>query len=244
MFDRILQDCRAGYRPFSREVEKKREPLSFAEAIRGARGNAVIAEIKFSSPGGRVRNFEPPAEIAKRMQSGGACAISVLTERKYFSGRLDYLGEVKSSITLPVLRKDFIFHPRQVDESYYYGADSLLLISSFFSASQLRALMERSRSFGMEPLVEVHSGEDAARAEKAGTEIFVVNNRNKDTLEVDLGRSEELAGQIDGLKVSASGITTREELRYVLGYCDAALVGTSLMKSRQIEKAVEGLVHA
>jgi len=243
MFDRILEERKEGFTPFTREVRRGREPLSFSRAIR-ERPRAVIGEVKFSSPRGRVRNFEPPEGLARAMERGGACGLSVLTEKKYFSGSLDYLPRVKGATSLPVLRKDFIFHPTQVEESYYYGADSLLLISSFFSFKKLNNLIERCRYFGMEPLVEIHSEEDISRARDAGGQIFVINNRDKDTLEVDIGRSRVLAESIEGLKISASGISSAEELDYVLDHCDAALVGTSIMESKSVEDAVRRLVDA
>lgn len=244
MFDRILEDCRLRYKPFRKVVEKEREPLSFAEAIKKATGKPVISEVKFSSPGGRVREFEAPKKIALEMEKGGACGISVLTEEKYFNGSIDYLRAVKEAVSVPVLRKDFIFDSGQVDEAYYYGADSLLLISSFFSSEKLELLIEKSRSFGIEPLVEIHSFDDIERAHNAGAEIYVINNRDKDTLEINLERSREFGRVIKGAKISASGISTIDELNYVLKYCDAVLIGTSIMKSRDVKNAVEVFVNA
>ncbi len=244
MFDKILDECRARYKPFQKVVKKERKPLSFAEAIERAEGKAVISEVKFSSPRGKVRDSEAPEKLALEMQAGGACAISVLTEEKYFKGNLEYLKAVKKAVSVPVLRKDFIFDSMQVDEAYYYGADSLLLISSFFSSSELGSLIERCRSFGMEPLVEVHSFEDIEKAEEAEAKLYVINNRDKDTLEINLERSREFGRVIKGVKISASGISTPEELNYVLRYCDAALIGTSIMKNKDVKRAVERFVYA
>lgn len=244
MFEKILRECKQRYKPFTKKVSRSREPKSFEEAILRAEGNAIIAEIKFSSPRGRIRAYEPPAKLAKLMQAGGACAISVLTEEKYFSGSLSYLHEVAKAVDIPVLRKDFIFHPSQIDEAYYYGADGVLLIASFFSAEELGELIDRCREFGIQPLVEVHSFQDIARAEETGAQIYVINNRDKDTLEISLRRSEELSQSIKGLKISASGISSPRDLKYVLKYCDAALIGTAIMKSQDVKKAVERFVHA
>ncbi len=244
MFERILRECKRRYKPFKKKVGRSREPKSFERAIKNAKANAVIAEVKFSSPRGKIRAYEPPARLAELMQAGGACAISVLTEEKYFSGSLDYLQEVKQAVDLPVLRKDFIFHTTQIDEAYYYGADGVLLISSFFSAEELGELIERCGEFGMDALVEVHSLQDIDRAEEAGARIYVINNRDKDTLEISLKRTEEFSRRINGIKISASGISTPEDLKYVLRYCDAALIGTAIMKSPNVKKAVERFVNA
>ncbi len=247
MFAEILADCRRRFRGFKKKVEPERVPRSFEEAILAAKRqgvNPVIAEVKFASPRGDIREPGDVEGIALAMQRGGACAISVLTEEKYFKGSLEYLRRVSEVCSLPVLRKDFIFAEEQVDEAYYYGADSVLLIASFFSEKELSALISRCRHFGMEPLVEVHSAQDISLAERCGARIYVVNNRDKDTLEIDLSRSERLAKLIDGIKVSASGISSEEELKRVLRHCDAALIGTSIMRSEDIEAATRGLVYA
>lgn len=245
-FDEIMQDCKSRYRGFEKTVKKDREPRSFEAAISEKADlglNPMICEIKYSSPSGTVREFTEPERIAKEMLEGGACALSVLTEERYFGGKLEYLGRVSRVSNAPVLRKDFIFDETQIAESYYHGADSLLLISSFFSVEELRKMILKSREFGMEPLVEVHSPADIETAESADAKIYVINNRDKDTLKVDITRSR-LAENIDGVKVGASGISDAESLKFVLKYCDAALVGTAIMRSSSIAEAVRRFVHA
>jgi|Deesub1362A_J573_1020465.scaffolds.fasta_scaffold02435_8 indole-3-glycerol phosphate synthase len=247
MFAEILADCKRRYRRFKREVKPERKPRSFVEAILAAkkRGvNPVITEVKFSSPRGEIREPGNVKEIAMAMERGGACALSVLTEEKYFKGSLEYLKQAAQVSSLPVLRKDFIFDAAQVDEAYYYGADSVLLISSFFSEDELKALIARCRYFGMEPLVEVHSERDVRLAERCGAQIYVINNRDKDTLEIDLSRSERLGKLVNGIKISASGISSTAELKRVLRHCDAALIGTSIMRSDDVEAATRRLVYA
>ncbi|MFQ5814938.1 MAG: indole-3-glycerol-phosphate synthase [Candidatus Hydrothermarchaeaceae archaeon] len=235
-FKTILRDCKSGYRAFEKTVVRDRVPQSFEEAIRGTFNRTpVIAEIKPSSPSGRNKVIEDPKGIALEMIKGGASGLSVLTERKYFGGSLKNLQEVGDVSRVPVLRKDFIFHEAQIPESYYYGADSLLLIASFFSGSKLKEFLNKSRSLGMEPLVEVHSRKDIGKAKDAGAHLYVINNRDKDTLEIDLKRSEEFSAYIDGLKISASGISTRAELEYVLDYCDAVLIGNSIMRAENVK---------
>ncbi len=248
-FDTILKDCKSRYVPFDKDVEIDRRPKSFKEAITKKKKsglNPVISEIKPSSPTGRMREFPSPAGLAREMIDGGACGISVLTEEKYFGGSLESLravSEVSKVSGVPVLRKEFIFDKNQVFESYYYGADSLLLISSFFDQGGLEEMIGISRELGMEPLVEIHGIDDVKRAESAGAKIFVINNRDKDTLKIDLDRSRTLSADIDGMKISASGISSPGDLKSVLKHCDAALIGTSIMKSNDVKKKVGEFVH-
>ncbi|RMF89086.1 MAG: indole-3-glycerol-phosphate synthase [Methanobacteriota archaeon] len=246
-FDSILERCRERYTPFQIEIERTRKPLNMAAAIEKARSegrNPVISEIKYRSPTGMNRQSAPPQEIARAMIKGGACAISVLTEPEFFGGSLETLRTVKEASSVPVLRKDFLFHPAQIPESYYYGADSVLLISSFFTTERLKDMVRRSRDLGMEPVVEVHSHEDIERASAAGARIYLINNRDKDTLELDIGRTAAFAPHIrGGVKISASGIEDAAQLREVLNHADAALIGTSIMNAEDIESKVSSFVE-
>ncbi|MEE9593829.1 MAG: indole-3-glycerol-phosphate synthase [Candidatus Hydrothermarchaeales archaeon] len=243
-FETILQECKEGYRAFEKNIVRDRVPKSFEEAIVGARKrNPIIAEVKPSSPSGMNKIVIDPKEVGLQMIEGGAIGLSVLTEKKYFSGSLTNLQEVAKVSHVPVLRKDFIFHEAQIPESYYYGADSLLLISSFFSSSKLKEFLSKSRELGMEPLVEIHSLKDIEKAKEADARIYVINNRDKDTLEIDIKRSEEFSKHIDGLKISASGISTKADLEYVLEYCDAALIGNSIMQAEHIKEKTGEFVY-
>ncbi|MEE8167939.1 MAG: indole-3-glycerol-phosphate synthase [Candidatus Hydrothermarchaeales archaeon] len=242
-FSTILEDCKARYKAFEGDVKIDRAPRSFENAILEEPNNPIIAEIKPSSPVGKLREVVDPGALAQDIVEGGACGISVLTEEKYFGGSLNNLERVSKASKVPVLRKDFIFHEAQIPESYYYGADSLLLIASFFSVLDLGRFIGSCRDRGMEPLVEVHSLKDVAKADKAGARFFAINNRDKDTLEIDLDRSRVFSKGIDGIKVSASGITTEEDLRFVLEYCDAALVGSALMKAENVKETLREFVY-
>lgn len=246
-FNEIMEQCKVNFRPFDKEVIYSRKPLSFIDSIEEKKSlgkNAIISEVKFASPLGKVAGFDSPLALARQMVAGGACGLSVLTEEKFFKGCLEYLEEVSSGVDVPVLRKDFIFHPDQIKEAYYYGGDSLLLISSFFATGELKSMIDESRKLHMEPLVEVHSKDDIPKAKDAGAKIYLINNRDKDTLKIDLHRTEKMAPLIDGIKISASGILTPADLKYVLRFCDAALIGTSIMKSGNIKEAVEAFVNA
>jgi indole-3-glycerol phosphate synthase len=248
-FETIFRDCKQRYKSFSKNIRKDREPRSFEKAINAKikEGvNPVIAEVKPASPQGVLREIKDAGEVAKEMLLGGACGISVLTEEKYFKGSLKNLRDVSKLSTLPVLRKDFIFDEAQIREAYYYGADSLLLIAGLLEKEELASLAAAARKLGMEPVIEVHSCEDVEKAAEAGGRLILINNRDKDTLRIDLRRSRELGELIekDKLKISASGISNPEELRYVLESCDAALIGTAIMKARSIREKVEEFVYA
>ena len=197
------------YTPFEGAVTLDRQPKSLLSAISDAARdgrNPVLAEIKPASPtAGKLREVDP-AQLAECYAQNGACAISVLTEPRFFGGSLQHMKS--ASGRLPVLRKDFLFDPAQIREAYFYGADSVLLISSFFSADSLSGMIGEARRLGMEPLVEVHGPEDVERSGSAGAKLYAINNRDKNTLKIDLGRTERLASRINGVRVSASGIET------------------------------------
>jgi len=244
-FSDILRSRMEGYVPFKGKIIQDRKPASLAESIRMARRegrNPVIAEIKPASPiTGAMRKIDDPADMANAFKKNGACGISVLTEPKYFGGSLESLKKARCG--LPILRKDFIFHPSQIRESYAYGADSVLIIASFFDEDRLAQMIRESRSLGMEPLVEIHSKDDIGKAASSGAMLYAINNRDKDTMKVDLTRTESLAPHINGIKVSASGIETPGQLKRALEYCDAALVGGALMRHPEPDKALRELVY-
>ncbi len=245
-FDQILEDCKKRYKPFNKKVEKNRTPQNLEDTIKEKKDkkqNPVITEIKPASPSGIIKKVDKPQEIAQEMIKGGACALSVLTEEKYFNGSLNNLKKVSTISRVPILRKDFIFHKSQIKESYYYGADTLLLIASYFQEDTLEKLIKQSRKYEMEPLVEIHSKNDIDTAKKAGAQIYAINNRDKNTMQIDIKRSKTLSEYIEGTIISASGIDTQEDLNYVLKYCDAALIGTSIMKQDNREEKVRGFVH-
>ena len=176
------------------------------------------------------------SQQAKLYEEAGAIAISVLTDKKFFNGSLEDLLDVRKVVNLPLLRKDFIIHPIQVLEAKAYGADIVLLIVRILEESLLKDLIEYSKELGLSHLVEVFSLEEAERALKCGAYIIGINNRDLDTLKVDISLSEKLAGRIKGMGakfvIAESGIESREQVLW-LEACgiDAFLVGTSLMKS-------------
>ncbi len=170
-FDEIMQACKREYKPFRQDVPFIRKPRSLIDSIETAKKEGrrpVIAEIKPASPtAGQLRQIEDAASLARDYAASGACGISVLTESKFFRGSLENLRQA-SQADVPALRKDFLFDPAQIKESYFYGADSLLLISSFFVADSLARMIAGCRKYGIEPLVEVHDEDDIERASASG----------------------------------------------------------------------------
>jgi indole-3-glycerol phosphate synthase len=213
-------------------AEARRDYRDFARAL--ARGElSVIAELKRASPSkGLLRAVYRRREIAESYERAGASAISVLTEEEFFLGALDDLTAVRDAVDLPILRKDFILDEYQVYESAAAGADALLLIVAVLEDQNLKGLIELSGKWRMASLVEVHTEEELRRALDAGAEIIGVNNRDLNSLEVDLETSLRLRQQIPSscIAVSESGIKTADDLRTLsrAGF-DAALIGEHLM---------------
>jgi indole-3-glycerol phosphate synthase len=209
-------------------------------------GLNVIAELKPASPSrGIIRDPFDSVELATSLESAGAAALSVLTEGEFFRGSLKNLRDARKNIQLPVLRKDFIFDTWQVWETRANDADSFLLIVAALRDPQLVELISLGRDLGMEPLVEVHTGEELARAVAAGAKIIGVNNRDLKTLEVHVETSFELIEQIpdDCIAVSESGLRTNEDLQKlrVAGF-DAFLIGEQLMLAADPAAALSTLL--
>jgi indole-3-glycerol phosphate synthase len=222
-------------------------PRNFRAAIaRDNGGIRLIAEMKKSSPSaGVIREDFWPEELAPACEEAGAAAISVLTEEKFFQGKLDYLGVVKACVQLPIVRKDFIVDEYQVFESRAAGADAVLLIVRALEAPDLKRLLELSGELGMPALVEVHSEHEAGMALEAGADIIGINNRDLETFDTDLEitiRLHELVGE-DKIVVSESGISDRRDVKLLerVGV-DAVLVGETIMKSRNVAAKVKELL--
>lgn len=196
---------------------------------------AVIAEIKKASPSkGVIRaDFDPPA-IAKAYEYAGAAAISVLTDEKFFQGSLNHLRAVRQTVSIPVLRKDFIIDPYQVYEARAAGADAALLIAAALSERELAVLFNLCQELGMSALVEVHSEREIKMAVNVGARIIGINNRDLQTFKVDISTTLRLQIHIpeDRIIISESGILSREDIRYLKDRdVDAVLIGEALMRA-------------
>ena len=191
------------------------KPLDFKAALRGG-GIKLIAEVKKASPsrGVLVADFDPVA-LALTYASCGAAAISVLTEATHFQGSPENLQKIREKVSLPLLRKDFIFDEYQIYESAAIGADAILLIASILSANKLKSLLDLSHRIGLACLVETHDEKDMAKALKSGAEIIGINNRDLNTFKTDIETTHKLRELVPAGKivVSESGISTLKILR-------------------------------
>jgi indole-3-glycerol phosphate synthase len=204
----------------------------------------IIAEFKRKSPSrGEIRSNADPVVIANAYEAAGASAVSVLTEEDYFDGSLDDLRAVRQAISLPILRKDFIFEEYQVYESAAAGADAILLIVAALNDERLGRLRRIAEDeLGMDALVEVHAREEMVRAVNSGANLIGVNNRNLATFDVSPETSRLLApiGRHKALLVSESGIKSAEDILglYDLGY-RGFLIGEGLMRENDPGEALK-----
>jgi indole-3-glycerol phosphate synthase len=225
------------------------EPLDFAAALRGETVR-LIAEVKRASPSrGPLRLDLDPVELAMIYAAGGAAAISVLTDERFFWGDRRFLGQIKSKTAeldrpIPILRKDFIFHPYQVFESFALGADALLLIAAVLSDTELAELSDLTLDLGMTALVEVHSEDETARLLPVRSTVVGINNRDLRDFAVDLatfGRLRRLIPR-ETVTVAESGIRSADDVRAVAAMgADAILVGEALVTAPDISAKVEEL---
>jgi indole-3-glycerol phosphate synthase len=262
ILDRIIADKRLELRSRKEkasleQLKERIRPLAkcrnFYKAITkpNRRGVNVIAEVKKASPSaGVIRDDFEPVSIAQIYQKCGADAISVLTDEKYFQGRLEYINKVREAVDLPVLRKDFIIDRWQVYESRAAGADAILLIAEALKPGELMDMMIAAAELTLTVLLEVHQADSlmAVRSmigfPEKGYSVLGINNRNLTTMEVDLNTTSRLAELTDGNNelVAESGIKTRadvEKLRSV--GVRAVLIGQTLCESPSIEEKFKEL---
>ena len=211
------------------------------------KGLSLIAEVKRSSPSkGTLATISNPVELANSYQAGGAEIISILTEERRFKGSISDLVSVRSAVSIPVLRKDFIVTEFQVYESRIIGSDLLLLIVAGLSKSQLKDYFQLATGLGMQVLVEVHDLPEVELALEVGSKIIGVNCRNLKTLEIDKTAFDLILPRLpeDVLKVAESGISTRNEVEKIesLG-ADAILVGETLVKSGNPVHTIKELLN-
>ena len=208
----------------------------------------IISEVKRSSPSkGALAAIPDPAALASTYEAGGATVISVLTEQRRFNGSLADLDAVRAAVDIPILRKDFIVTPYQIHEARAHGADLVLLIVAALEQNVLVSLLERTRSLGMEALVETHSRLEALRAMEAGASIIGVNARNLKTLEVDRSTVEQVIDVIpqDVVAVAESGVANAHDVfEYAKWGADAVLVGEALVTSGDPRASIQDMVSA
>lgn len=253
--------CRSG------GASQGRGAVSRAVAAAASRGLApVIAEVKFASPSlGRIRQGQDHVEIARAMAAGGACAVSVLTQPRLFAGSPSALAAVRAALPdTPILMKDVVVDRRQVDAAGRLGADCVLLMQSLLGGDGgdglpgMAELVSHAHSLGLEVLAEAHTAAELEAAAASGADLLGINNRDLDTLEVDLGTTGSILSGLGGAAggaaalargrpiVSESGISSPADIaRLRAAGADAFLVGTGVMSAgANVEKAVAGLVGA
>jgi indole-3-glycerol phosphate synthase len=256
MLEAILREKRAELhearstvplRELRRRAVDREPPRPFRLALQ-RKPISIIAEVKKASPsrGVLTDQFDPVA-LAKEYEEGGASALSVLTDQRFFQGHQSTLQAVKAAVHLPVLRKDFIIDEYQVYESRVIGSDALLLIIGLLSDSQYSSLVDCAREVGLEVLVEAHTEDDIGRANEHRADIIGINNRDLRTFEVSLQHSLNLRRLIrpEAITVSESGIHTREDVsRLRTAGFDAVLIGEGLVTAPHRVELLKELLQA
>ena len=209
-----------------------RRPL---RAALEARHRAIIAEVKKASPSkGIIRADFDPLWIAGRYAESGAAAISVLTEERYFLGSLEYLAAIRQRVSVPLLRKDFLFDPYQLYEARAFGADAVLLIVAILSDTLLQELLWLAEELNLSPLVEIHDRAELERAVRGGARLLGINNRDLRTFRTTLTTTEELLPSIppDAFVIAESGIETAADIERLerMGV-SAFLIGETFMRA-------------
>ncbi len=218
-----------------------------AAALTEGEAPVVIAELKRRSPSrGLIRPDFEPVSLAQAYASGGAAALSVLTDENFFGGELGYLAQVREAVDLPLLRKDFVIDSYQIDEARAAGADAVLLIVAALSPAQLGEFAAHADSLGLDALIEVHDPAELEIALEVGATLVGVNNRNLRTFAVDLGVFEGVAAALGGntevVLVAESGIHVSADIaRLEKAGAQAFLVGESLMRQADVAEALREL---
>ena len=229
------------------QASRQHPALDPMPAFRGD-GVSVIAEVKRSSPSkGQLATIKDPAALAADYAAGGAAAISVLTEERRFGGTLQDLRAVRSTVDIPILRKDFITTAYQLWEARAAGADMALLIVAALEQTALESLIERAGSIGLTPLVEVHDEDEVDRAVDAGATLIGVNARNLKTLEIDMRTFERLSPRMPDhvVKVAESGVRgPHDVIEYAKCGAHVVLVGETLVRDDDPRASVADLVAA
>jgi len=227
------------------KLTKADKTRPFKEAISKPGGMNLIAEIKKASPSrGVIRADFDPVEMAEVYEKNGAAVISVLTDKKFFQGSINFLPEVRRVTGIPLLRKDFIIDEYQIYESRVYGADALLLIAAVLSREEMDSFLSLSRYLDMDCLVEVHTEGEVKKVLETSARIVGINNRNLETFEVDLSTTLRLKKPPGKIVVAESGIRSSEDVGLLTEKGIAAvLVGESLLRSEDVGGKVRELIE-
>jgi len=233
------------------DVNLQKSTKDFKQIIKTNPHATLLTEIKFSSPSlGKIRTLADPVSIASQMIAGGSKALSVLTQPHLFNGSPEYFMKVRQAVDVPMLMKDIMIDKVQIDAAGKIGADYMLLIQSLFDQrflSDIDEFIDYGQRQGLEILLEVHTKQEFQNALNTKADLIGINNRNLDTLEIDLRTTENILSEFEKTRpiLSESGISNPEDIQY-LKKCgaDAFLIGSSIMKSDNIEEQVKKLVNA
>ena len=225
--------------------------IDLNEQIKNSVHAALITEIKFSSPAlGEIKKISDPIDIAKKMVNGGATALSVLTQPFLFDGSPELFMNVRKAVDIPMLMKDIVIDKIQIDAAKKIGADYFLLIQSIFDSGMINDiddLIEYGHNLGLKVLIEAHTMQEFENSCKTNADIIGINNRNLDTLKIDLNTTKKILENSEKTKlvISESGISRPDDVQF-LHKCgaDGYLVGTSVMKANDIQQTVQKLVNA
>ncbi|HSB84553.1 MAG TPA: indole-3-glycerol-phosphate synthase [Nitrosarchaeum sp.] len=251
MLQKLTQNSQLAIKEGVYEIPKKlpKSKMNLIQNIRKNKHASLITEVKFSSPSlGKIRNLSDPVKIAKAMVQGGAIGLSILTQPHLFNGSPEYFQKIRSSVKIPLLMKDVIVDKIQIDAAEKIGADCILLIQSIFDkklATGIEEFISYAHQKKLLVLLESHTKKEFINSTVTEADLLGINNRNLDTLEIDLDTTKKILKDRDEKKIilSESGIETQDDIRF-LHRCgaDAFLVGSSIMKSRDIKAAVKRLV--
>lgn len=225
-------------------LQTKRPVLSFPDALRTGR-LSIIAEVKKASPSKSVicADFHP-VEQAAAYEHAGADAISCLTEEYYFQGNSQYFQEIRAAVSIPMLRKDFIIDPYQIDEARVIGADAILLIAAILDRETMQQFYQYATELGLHCLFEAHNETEMQQVLDCGAKICGINNRNLKTFQVGLTTTQRLAAMVpkDCILVSESGMQSHDDLKTIRQYgADAVLIGETLMRSGNVAATLQTL---
>jgi indole-3-glycerol phosphate synthase len=227
--------------------------VSLKKAIQQCKNNAIIAEVKAASPSlGPIRTGFRSEEIAQMMERAGAIGISVLTEPKHFKGSLTNLSEVRQATKVPILMKDIVIVPEQIEVAAQLGANAILLIQALFDKHYCEMSLDKMIAYahakGLEVLLETHTSEEFKKAVETDTDLIGVNNRSLATLKIDLNTTKQILHQqhkADKTVISESGIKKVADLQFLRGCgADAFLIGSSIMSNENVELKVKEFVYA
>lgn len=225
--------------------------LDINKKIKNNKHASIIAEIKFSSPSeGKIRKRLDPTEIAQCMINGGAVGLSVLTQPYFFNGSPQIFMSIRKKFDIPMVMKDIIIDKIQIDAANKIGADYILLIKSLFDLGYMKELDEiigYSHKFGIKVILETHEKKEFIDSLKTEADIIGINNRNLNTLKVNIHTTKKLLKNYNKSKivVSESGIDKQDDIRFLRSCgADLFLIGTSIMKHDNIQQCVKKFVNS